>query len=203
MWEIIPNPGRIRMYTSGWPKNQKRCWYRIGSPPPEGSKKEVFRFRSVKSIVIPAARTGSDSRSRTAVIRTDQTNKGVWYCVMAGGFMLIQVVMKLIAPRIEDTPARCSEKMVRSTDAPAWAKLPASGGYTVQPVPAPASTPEEASNKRNEGGRSQKLMLFIRGNAMSGAPIINGTNQFPNPPIITGITIKKIITKAWAVTTTL
>ena len=39
-------------------------------------------------------------------------------------------------------------------------------------------------------------MLFIRGNAISGAPIINGTNQFPNPPIITGITKKKIITKA-------
>lgn len=46
-------------------------------------------------------------------------------------------------------------------------------------------------------------MLFIRGNAISGAPIINGTSQFPKPPIITGITIKKIITKACAVTITL
>jgi len=43
-------------------------------------------------------------------------------------------------------------------------------------------------------------MLFIRGKAMSCAPIINGTSQFPNPPIITGITIKKIMTNAWAVT---
>jgi len=48
-------------------------------------------------------------------------------------------------------------------------------------------------------------MLFIRGNAISGAPStsINATNQFPNPPIIIGITMKKIITKAWAVTMTL
>lgn len=38
------------------------------------------------------------------------------------------VVMKLIAPRIEEIPAKCSEKIVRSTDAPAWAKLPARGG---------------------------------------------------------------------------
>lgn len=53
------------------------------------------------------------------------------------------------------------------------------------------------------GGKSQKLILFIRGNAISGAPSIKGTNQFPNPPIIIGITIKKIITKAWAVTITL
>lgn len=81
--------------------------------------------------------------------------------------------------------------------------MPASGGYTVHPVPAPASTIEEASRSRKDGGRSQKLMLFIRGNAISGAPIINGTSQLPNPPIRIGITMKKIITKAWAVTITL
>lgn len=93
--------------------------------------------------------------------------------------------------------------MARSTEAPAWARFPASGGYTVHPVPAPASTVDDASSNRKDGGKSQKLMLFIRGNAMSGAPIISGTSQFPKPPIITGITMKKIITKAWAVTTTL
>ncbi len=38
---------------------------------------------------------------------------------------------------------------------------------------------------------------------MSGAPIIKGNNQFPNPPINTGITKKKIIRNAWAVTKTL
>jgi hypothetical protein len=46
-------------------------------------------------------------------------------------------------------------------------------------------------------------MLFIRGKAISGAPNIKGTNQFPKPPIKIGITIKKIITKACAVTITL
>lgn len=35
------------------------------------------------------------------------------------GFMLIMVVIKLMAPRIEETPAKWREKMVRSTDAPA------------------------------------------------------------------------------------
>ena len=43
----------------------------------------------------------------------------------------------------------------------------------------------------------------MRGKAISGALIIIGTSQFPNPPIMKGITIKKIITKAWAVTITL
>lgn len=110
--------------------------------------------------------------------------------------MLIAVVIKLIAPKIDEIPAKCREKIARSTEAPAWARLPASGGYTVHPVPAPASTVEDASSRRKDGGSSQKLMLFIRGNAISGAPIIRGTSQFPNPPIIIGMTMKKIITKA-------
>lgn len=79
----------------------------------------MLRLRSVRSIVIPAAKTGKDRSRRTAVIITDHTNKGVWYCDMAGGFILITVVMKLMAPKIEDTPARCKEKIVRSTEAPA------------------------------------------------------------------------------------
>jgi len=62
---------------------------------------------------------------------------------------------------------------------------------------------DESASKDNDGGKSQKLILFIRGKAISGAVIIRGTSQFPNPPIIMGITIKKIITKAWAVTITL
>lgn len=74
---MAPKPGRIKMYTSGWPKNQNKCWYRMGSPPPAGSKKAVFKLRSVSSIVIAPARTGKDNNKRTAVIRTAQTNKGI------------------------------------------------------------------------------------------------------------------------------
>lgn len=100
----------------------------MGSPPPAGSKKVVLRLRSVRSIVIPAAKTGSDNKRRTVVIIMDQTNKGVWYWEIAGGFMLMIVVMKLIDARMEEIPAKCKEKMVKSTEAPACAKLPASGG---------------------------------------------------------------------------
>lgn len=100
----------------------------MGSPPPAGSKKVVFRLRSVSSMVIPAARTGRDRRRSTAVISTDHTNSGVWYWERAGGFILIIVVIKLIAPKIEDTPARWREKIARSTEAPAWARFPARGG---------------------------------------------------------------------------
>lgn len=42
--------------------------------------------------------------------------------------MLIMVVIKLMAPKIEEIPAKWREKMVKSTDAPAWARFPARGG---------------------------------------------------------------------------
>jgi hypothetical protein len=37
------------------------------------------------------------------------------------GFILTVVEVKFTAPRMVDNPARCREKMARSTDVPAWA----------------------------------------------------------------------------------
>lgn len=56
--------------------------------------------------------------------------------------------------------------MAKSTDDPLWAMLADRGGYTVHPVPAPFSTILLISRRDREGGRSQKLMLFIRGKAL-------------------------------------
>ena len=66
-----------------------------------------------------------------------------------------------------------------------------------------AATNELDRSIINAGIKNQNLILFIRGKAISAAPNIKGTNQFPNPPIKIGITMKKIIIKACAVTTTL
>ena len=93
--------------------------------------------------------------------------------------------------------------MARSTEPPECAITPDKGGYTVQPVPTPTSTKLEEIKSKKEGGNNQKLKLFNRGKAISGAPIKIGTNQLPKPPIKIGITIKKIITNACAVITTL
>ena len=67
----------------------------------------------------------------------------------------------------------------------------------------PTSTTADKSSKHSEGGNNQNEILFNRGKAISGLPIIIGTNQFPKPQIITGITIKKIIKNACAVIKTL
>ena len=65
----------------------------------------VPKLRSVSSMVIAPASTGSDSSSRNAVTSIDHTNSGILCSVMPGARMLKIVVMKLIAPRIEDAPA--------------------------------------------------------------------------------------------------
>jgi len=62
---------------------------------------------------------------------------------------------------------------------------------------------EEVRRRIRAIGSSQNLKLFRRGKAISGAEIIKGISQFPKPPINTGITRKKIIRNAWAVTTVL
>ena len=126
----------------------------------------------------------------------DHTNSGIRSGIMLFGFILFVIVMKFTAPRIEDTPSKCREKMARSTDAPACAIPLARGGYTVHPVPTPLSTVLLVNKRVSDGCSNQKRMLFIHGNVMSGAPSVSGTNQFPNPPIIIGINMKKIITNA-------
>jgi len=42
--------------------------------------------------------------------------------------MLVTVVIKFTAPKMEEAPAKCKEKIARSTDPPAWAKFPDRGG---------------------------------------------------------------------------
>jgi hypothetical protein len=154
-------------------------------------------------MVIAPAKTGRDNNSKNAVINTDQTIKGKRCIDIPGALILKIVVIKLIAPKIEEAPERCKLKIAKSTAGPECACTLLNGGYTVHPVPAPASTRVEDNNNNNDGGNNQNEILFIRGNAISGAPIIKGTNQLPNPPIITGITMKKIIINACPVTSTL
>jgi len=116
--EIIPNAGRIKIYTSGCPKNQNKCIYKTGSPPPAGSKNDVLKFRSVNSIVIAAANTGSESSSKITVTKIAQANNGTRSIITPLWRMLKVVDIKLIAPKIDEIPAKCKEKIARSTEGP-------------------------------------------------------------------------------------
>jgi len=57
-------------------------------------------------MVIAPASTGRARRRRIAVNKTDHTNRGVWSHVSPGDRILMVVVIKLMAPRIDEAPAR-------------------------------------------------------------------------------------------------
>ena len=116
---------------------------------------------------------------------------------MPGARIFKIVVIKLIAPKIDEKPAANKPMIIKSKAGPG-APVVDKGGYITQPPPNPLpvalpGTAKLIKRQIKATGRSQKDRLFIRGKAISGAPIIIGTNQFPNPPITAGITIKKIM----------
>ena len=59
------------------------------------------------------------------------------------GRILRIVTIMLIAPIIDDAPARCILRMAISTDGPDCAFIPLRGGYNVHPVPAPSRNVDE------------------------------------------------------------
>lgn len=146
-------------------------------------------------MVIAPAKTGKDNTNKKTVTKTDQTKRFMCSKEIDLLRIFLTVHIKLIPPKIELTPAKCKLKITKSTQDPGCPKV-LKGGYTVQLVPPPESTKQESKIKKREEGNNQKLKLFKRGKLISGQPNIKGTIQFPNPPIIVGITIKKIINKA-------
>ncbi len=100
----------------------------MGSPPPMGSKKDVLKFQSVNSIVIPAAKTGKERSSSTAVIKTAHTKSGIQSQYIAGTHIFTIVVIKFIAPNKEDSPAICRLKIAMSTLGPECARPAERGG---------------------------------------------------------------------------
>ena len=77
-----------------------------------------MKLRSRRSIVIAPAKTGSERRRRKAVRRTDQAKRGIISGLRPLPRMLAIVVIKLIAPRTEEIPAKCREKIAKSTEGP-------------------------------------------------------------------------------------
>src|SRR6185312_15606493 len=177
--EMIPNAGRIMMYTSGWPKNQNTCWYITGSPPAAALKKLVPKKRSNSIIVTAPASTGITAITRNEVISHDQQNIGIFKRSRPGARRLRIVAMILIEPRMDEMPIRWIAKIMKAMASPPCST---SGGYIVQPAAgAPPGMKNVDSSRMNANGSIQNDRLFKRGSAMSGAPICIGIIQFARP----------------------
>lgn len=89
---------------------------------------EVPVYSQNSSWQIPPANTGNESNNKKAVIKTAHTNKGNLCISNLGALIFTIVVIKLIAPKREETPAKCNENIAKSTDPPECASIPDNGG---------------------------------------------------------------------------
>ena len=69
-------------------------------------------------MVIAPAKTGNDSNNNTAVINTDQENKGTFSISIKLARIFPTVLIKFTAPNKDEIPAKCREKIAKSTDFP-------------------------------------------------------------------------------------
>jgi hypothetical protein len=152
-----------------------------------------LKFISIKIIVIALARTGIDEISKIEVIIIAQQNRFILIIFILNGFKYIIEIIKFIDLKIDDIPLICNEKIVKLMDI---LFCVIKGGYKVHPVLILLKIIILIIIIFNEGIKSQKLKLFIRGKIKSVLMIIIGIIQFLILPIIIGIVMKKIIIKA-------
>lgn len=68
--------------------------------------------------MIAPANTGNDNNNKKAVTHTVQTNNGKRLKIIPLHLMLLIVTIKLIAPAIDEAPAKCKLNMAQSIEAP-------------------------------------------------------------------------------------
>ena len=90
------------------------------------SSQQIVEFKA-GSINLPA-NTGKDNNNKIAVTKIAHTNNGNLCNDIPGVLIFNTVVIKLIAPKREDTPAKCKLKIAKSTEPPECDCIPAKGG---------------------------------------------------------------------------
>jgi paraquat-inducible protein B len=118
---------------------------------------------------MPAANTGKEIINKKLVIKILQINKGINSQFIILGRHINPLVKKLIELKIEETPAKCKEKIKKSTVKLLKPSSLLKGGYKVHPVPGPKKLKKTLNKiKINLKGINQKENLFSRGKIKSG-----------------------------------
>src|SRR3954447_23743746 len=119
--------------------------------------------------------------------------------LMPGPRMLWMVQTKLIAPSSDEIATRCSDRIQMSWPDPGSKNFSDSGGELYHPaLPAPPFAKKLSSIPHPPKKKNQYDAAFRRGNAMSRAPIINGTRKFASPAQ-NGTMNRKIMIVPWIV----
>ena len=102
------------MYTSGCPKNQKRCCHRIGWPPAAGSKMWAPRCRSANNIAPALVSIGKAMSTRTLVTSMFQVKIGIRNIVIPGARMVMTVLMMFTPVNTPESPVSRTPMIQRS-----------------------------------------------------------------------------------------
>src|SRR5580704_6209266 len=195
IWETMPMPGTIAMYTSGCPKNQNRCCHSRVDPPECGcSWSLITRFEATKKLV-PATwskmtRMHAGINTANAVSPMQEVMNHA-HAVMGRRMRLMPltrrssvVVMKFNEPNNWPTQNSAMEIIQRTTPRPCpgpeTAPTELSGAYWVQPPrvgPSPRKNDDIRTTKATNV--TQNDIILNRGNGMSSAPTWIGRKKFP------------------------
>lgn len=108
--------GRMITYTSGCPKNQKRCWNTTGSDEDSklrDSSSEKLRLRSRKRTVIPAPRTGKVVNSNTDTTAIAHVKMSFHSAGTPELRARVKLTRKVADPNSELSPSTCRNSMAK------------------------------------------------------------------------------------------
>ena len=132
--ETIPIAGKIKMYTSGCPKTQKRCCHKTTDPPFATLKKLNAKYLSKVSSIRATVITGKAKTKSIAVMNDIHVNRGNLIHVIPGALKLIIVTMKLNAEPREATPSTCKLSIQKSIPLPGFWSMEVRGAYPNHPA---------------------------------------------------------------------
>src|ERR1700730_6901790 len=195
IWETMPIPGTIAMYTSGCPKNQNRCCQSRVDPPECGWIWALMtRFDGTKKLVpatwsrITRMQAGINTANAVSpmqdVMNHAQAGSGRRIKLMPLTRRSSVVVMKFKAPSNWPTQKRAIEVAHRITPRP-WPgpetdPTAFSGAYWVQPPrvgPSPTKNDEIRTRKATKVTHND--IMLKRGKGMSSAPTWIGKKKLP------------------------
>jgi hypothetical protein len=122
-------------------------------------------------IAIAPAKSGRKRNPLRNVIIRDHKYVGILYKDFPGTWELIKIATKLIAPKIDEVPAKCKLKIAKSIlgNSDMLVQL-----VSVNPAAAPTKVKVERIHNTKEGPTSKNETLFMRENEYSWYSVING-----------------------------
>src|SRR5580658_4980665 len=184
--DVTPMPGTIAMYTSGCPKNQKRCCQSSVDPPEWGCIWSLMTILLETKKLVPATwsrmrrmqagiNTAKAVRPMHDVMNQAQALSGKRHRLMPRVRISSVVVMKFSEPSNWPTQKMAIESAHRTTPVPSpgppTSPIALSGAYWVQPPRVgPVPTKNEDTRTRKPTNVTQNDIMLKWGNGMSSAP---------------------------------